>query len=79
MDKIVSFRTDAKKVKALDALASVQDRDRGDLLNPALDNYLDLRQYHTYLIQQGIRHADAGQLVDHRDVERIVAKLRRKK
>jgi|BarGraIncu00222A_1022003.scaffolds.fasta_scaffold327656_1 predicted transcriptional regulator len=79
MHKTVSFRTDAKKVKALDALASEQDRDRSYLLNQAIDNYLDLQQYHVELIEKGIRQADAGELVDHRDVEKIVAKLRRKK
>src|ERR1035438_9750624 len=79
MHKTVSFRTDTKKVKALDALASAQDRDRSYLLNQAIDNYLDLQQYHVELIEKGIRQADAGELVDHRDVEKIVAKLRRKK
>jgi predicted transcriptional regulator len=79
MDKTVSFRTDAKKVKALDALAAGQDRDRSYLLNQAIDNYLDLQQYHVELIEKGIRQADAGELVDHREVEKIVAKLSRKK
>jgi predicted transcriptional regulator len=79
MDKTVSFRTDSKKVAALDALASVQDRDRSYLLNQAVDNYLDLQQYHIELIEKGIRQADAGELVDHREVEKMVAKLRRRR
>ena len=79
MVKTVSFRTDAKKVEALDALASVYDRDRSYLLNEAVDNYLDLQQYHIKLIEEGVRQADAGELVDHSDVEKIVAKLRHKK
>ncbi len=79
MDKTVSFRADAKKVKALDTFASMQDRDRSYLLNQAVDNYLDLQQYHIDLIEKGIRQADAGELVDHREVEKIVTKLRRKK
>ncbi len=79
MVKTVSFRTDSKKVEALDALASVYDRDRSYLLNEAVDNYLDLQQYHIERIEEGIRQADAGELVDHSDVEKIVAKLRRKK
>jgi len=77
--KTVSFRTDSKKVEALDALASVQDRDRSYLLNEAVDNYLDLQQYHITLIEQGIRQANAGELFDHAAVERMVAKLRHKK
>ena len=79
MVKTVSFRTDSRKVEALDALASVYDRDRSYLLNEAVDNYLDLQQYHIELIEEGVRQADAGELVDHSDVEKIVAKLRRKK
>ena len=79
MHKTVSVRTDAKNVKALDALASVQDRDRSYLLNQAVDNYLDLQQYHIELIEKGIRQADAGELVDHSEVEKMVAKLRRRK
>jgi RHH-type rel operon transcriptional repressor/antitoxin RelB len=79
MDKTVSFRTDMKKVKALDALASMQDRDRSYLLNQAVDNYLDLQLYHIELIEKGIRQADAGELIDHRDVEKIAARLRRRK
>jgi predicted transcriptional regulator len=79
MHKTVSFRTDAKKVKALDTLASLQDRDRTYLLNQAIDNYLDLQQYHIELVEKGIQQADAGELVDHREVEKMVAKLRRKK
>ena len=79
MNKTVSFRTDAKKVKALDALASMQERDRSYLLNQAVDSYLDLQLYHIELIENGIRQADKGELVDHRVVEKTVAKLRRQK
>ncbi|MGB8769786.1 MAG: ribbon-helix-helix protein, CopG family [Candidatus Korobacteraceae bacterium] len=79
MHKTVSFRADAKKVKALDTLASAQDRDRSYLLNQAVDNYLDLQHYHIELIEKGIRQADAGELVDHSEVEKMAAKLRRRK
>lgn len=79
MDKTVSFRTDAKKIQALDALASVQDRDRSYLLNQAVDNYLDLQQYHLELIENGIREADAGDLIDHSEVKKMISKLRQKK
>ena len=79
MAKTVSFRADPRKVRALDTLASVQDRDRSYLLNEAIDHYLDLHQYHRELIEKGIRQADAGQLVTHKDVEKMVAKLRRKR
>jgi RHH-type transcriptional regulator, rel operon repressor / antitoxin RelB len=57
----------------------LQDRDRSYLLNQAVDNYLELQQYHIALIEEGIRQADAGELVDHSEVEKMVAKLRRRK
>ena len=79
MQKTVSFRADAKKVEALDALASVQDRDRTYVINEALDNYLDLQRYHIRLIEEGIREADAGEVVDHSEVEKMVSKLLRRK
>ena len=79
MDKTVSFRTDSKKVAALDSLASLQDRDRSYLLNQAVDNYLDLQQYQIALIEKGIEQADAGELVDHAEVEKMVARLLRTK
>jgi len=46
--KTVTFRMDSKKVQALDALASLCDRDRSYLLNEAVDNYLDLQGHHTH-------------------------------
>lgn len=79
MDKTVSFRTDAKKVEELDRLAEAQDRDRSYLLNEAVDYYLDLQQYHIEAIKEGIRDADAGNLVDHDNVIEEVRKLRRKR
>jgi predicted transcriptional regulator len=59
----ISFRLDAKKRQALDALAQVQDRDRTYVLNEAIDAYLDVHQWQLEHIQEGIRQADAGDFV----------------
>jgi predicted transcriptional regulator len=56
----ISFRLDAKKRQALDALAQVQDRDRTYVLNEAIDAYLDVHQWQLEHIQEGIRQADTG-------------------
>jgi predicted transcriptional regulator len=77
MDKRVSFRIDTRKLKVLDVLCSRQDRSRRDLLNEAVDNYLALQQHQRQLIEKGIRQADAGELVNHGAVERMIAGLRR--
>ncbi len=79
MDKTVSFRADAKKIATLDALAALRDRDRSYLLNEAVDAFLDLQQYHIALIEEGVREADTGESVDHSEVEKMIAKLRRRK
>ncbi len=79
MEKTVSFRADSKKVQELDRLAQSRDRDRSYLLNEAIDYYLDLQQYHIEAIKEGIRDADAGNLVAHEDVIEEVKKLRRKR
>ena len=79
MDKTVSFRTDSRKVEALDAIAASQDRDRSYLLNQAIDSYLELQQYHVELVEKGIQQAEAGNLVDHAEVEKMAARLLRKK
>jgi len=79
MEKTVSFRTDPKKVQALDALASLQERDRTYLLNEAIDYYLDLHNYHVKLIEEGIRQADAGEVFSHREVKKMLKKLPHRK
>ena len=77
--KTISFRTEAEKIRVLDGLASLQDRDRTYLLNEALDHYLELHRSHTAEIVEGVRQADAGQLMDHADLKRKIARRRAKK
>ena len=77
--KTISFRTQAEKIKVLDSLASLQDRDRTYLLNEALDHYLDLNQYHLSQIREGLQQANAGKLMDHADLKHKFAKRRSKR
>ncbi len=77
--KTISFRAEAEKIKVLDGLAALQDRDRTYLLNEALDHYLELNQYHLDQIRQGLKQAEAGKLVNHADLKRKVASWRTKK
>ncbi len=50
---------------ALDHAVAEQHRDRSSILNDALGQYLSLEQYHRDEIEEGIRQADAGELVNH--------------
>jgi predicted transcriptional regulator len=74
----ISFRLDEDKAEALDTLAEALDRDRTYLLNEAVSAYLDVQRWHIEQIERGIRHADAGKLVDHGKVKKMVAGWRRR-
>jgi predicted transcriptional regulator len=79
MDKLtVSFRMNKDKVEALDTLAEALDRDRTYLLNEAVAAYLEVQQWHIEQIERGIRQADAGKLVDHTEVKKMVTSWRRR-
>ena len=73
--KTVTFRAPGSKIKALDSLAALQQRDRSFVLNEAVDQYLSLNEYHIAVIKEGIRQADAGELVPHEEVRRRLASL----
>jgi predicted transcriptional regulator len=42
----------------------------------ALEINLDLQNYHTSLVEQGLRDSEAGKLVSHEEVGRRLAKQR---
>jgi predicted transcriptional regulator len=74
----VSFRLDEQKLEALDNLSEALDRDRTYLLNEAVAAYLEVQHWHLKQVQESIREADAGKLVDHSKVKRMMAGWRRK-
>ena len=79
MDKhTVSFRIDAEKVEALDALAEVLDRDRTYLLNEAVAAYLDVQGWQLEQVRESVRQADAGNLIPNRKVKKNVRSWRKR-
>src|SRR5665213_535805 len=66
--KTLSFRTPLSKVKQVDSVAASQKRDRTFIINEAIDQYLETRAYQISLIKEGIRQADAGEVVSHDQV-----------
>ena len=61
MDKeTVTFRIEAQKKEALDAVAAGLDRDRSYILNQAVDNYLDLHRWQLEHIKNALRQAKTG-------------------
>jgi predicted transcriptional regulator len=73
--KTVTFRAPGNKIKALDSLAALQQRDRSFVLNEAVDQYLALNEYHIAVIKEGIRQDNAGEHVSHEDVGKLVSSL----
>lgn len=74
--KSISFRTPSSKLEKIDKLADAQHRDRSYILNEAVDQYLDLHDYHASLVEQGLRDAEAGKVVTHEQVGRRLAQQR---
>lgn len=80
MDKqTISFRIDSEKVRSLDRLTEILDRDRSYLMNEAITAYLDVQQWHVDQITAGVRQADAGKLIDHDQVRTLAKKMTTKR
>jgi len=71
----VSFRTDQKKVKLLDAMAKRQRRDRTQLIDEALENFIELQQWQMKEIEAGVREADAGNFATEAEVRAVFDRL----
>ena len=69
----VSFRTDAERIKALDAIAEGQDRNRSYLINEAIDNYLDVQAWQREHIRKALAAADAGEIATDEEVAETFA------
>ena len=76
--KTVTVRIPEEKVAALDSAAAHQQRDRSFILNEAVDHYLSIEEYNLALIDQGIREDDAGDMIDHSEIKKMVASWARK-
>src|SRR5689334_17254237 len=65
----VSFQIDAEKRVELDQIAEAQDGDRSNITAEAIDAYIGLQTWQTDHIREGLRQAEAGQVVDHAQVK----------
>lgn len=75
---LVTFRMDAKKRAALDAIAAGKDRNRSYVLNEAVDSYLDVHLWQIDHIEAGLREAKAGKFATEAEVKRAFARLRKR-
>lgn len=73
----VTFRIEAEKREALDAIAELMDRDRSYVITEAIDAYLEVNQWQIEHIKEGLRQADAGEFASDDEVAAAFAKWRR--
>ena len=64
----VTFRLDAQKRKALDTIAAGFDRNRSYVLNEAVNDYIEVHQWQTDHIKEGLRQANAGKFASDTEV-----------
>jgi predicted transcriptional regulator len=64
----VSFRTGRTKIRKLDALAHQQHRDRTQLIEEAIDQYIELQKLHLERINEGIQAAEQGDFATEEEV-----------
>ncbi len=76
--EIMTVRVEPRTRKALDGIAASLDRDRTYVVNQALESYIDIHQWHLDHIRQGLREANAGKFVPPAEVNRRIARLRKK-
>ena len=69
-----TIRSDSKKVKQLDRLASQMDRSRNYLVNQAIDQLLELHAWQIEHTKEGIKAADAGRFASDAEMERVFNK-----
>jgi predicted transcriptional regulator len=65
-----------RRVKAdLDALARSTGRNRNELVNEALDRFIDQQRWQIARIEEGIRQADAGNFVPDEEMDTLWAEF----
>ena len=73
----VSFRTDQKKVKQLDSMAKRQRRARTQLIDEALENYIEIQRWQLREIEAGLRAAEADEFASEDEVRAEFARWRK--
>jgi predicted transcriptional regulator len=69
----ITFEAPDEVVSELDQAASIQHRDRNALLQDAIVQYLASDCEFRAMIEEGIRQADAGELIEHSEIKAMIA------
>jgi predicted transcriptional regulator len=65
MSEPVTLRLDAATRKRLDRLAKATERSRAALAADAVQQYLEANEWQIAAIEEGVREANRGRLIDH--------------
>ena len=60
----------------IDNLVGAENRNRSHIFNEAIDQCLEVQNYHTSLIQRGLWDSEEGKTLSHRVVGRRLARQR---
>ena len=71
-----TIRSDSKKVKQLDKLASEMDRSRNYLVNQAIDQLLEIHAWQIKRSKEGIKATDEGRFASDTEMEQIFNKYK---
>lgn len=75
MDRVsVSFRTDRAKVERLDQFAQLSRRDRTQILDEAIEQYIDWQDRNLRKVDEGLRALEAKDFASDEQVESEFAK-----
>lgn len=65
MKQVLTVRLDPEVLAQLDRLAEATARQRSWIITEAVRDYLAVNAWHVEAIEEGVRQADAGELIPH--------------
>ncbi len=71
---LISVRVSDDVAKRLAELADATDRSKSYLAAQALEEFIALQEWQVKAIRQGIRQADTGKLVEHKEALKVLSK-----
>lgn len=71
---LISVRVSDNVAQRLAELADATDRSKSYLAAQALEEFIALQEWQVKAIRQGIRQADAGKLVEHKEALKVLGR-----
>jgi len=75
---LISVRVSNDIAQRLADLANATERSKSYLVEQALEEFIAHQEWQVKAIQQGIRQADTGKLVEHKEALKVLSKWRRR-